>query len=669
LNTSVLPHAADTAGRAPSWWVDIAIVLIVGCAGTAWGIYALEGFRKAGGRPSFYQSEVAPAVMSACGRTLHNPEPETLAAMSRFLAQQVDSVDCDSLPAGNAVRDLGAFQRTARYLELAVSTTWRFVGVSWTRLSLLHGLLAGAVCALSYAIFRLGLTRWLSVAGTATVFLSTPNLNLVPHLRDYAKGPFLLAVILIMGLLVVRRNSPTATLTLAAAAGASIGIGLGFRTDLMIAIVPVVVVLAVVCPGLSLPLRGLALISFVAAFLVSAYPILGVFSKGNNVGPVALLGLTAPFDTVLGIQPAVYEYGAQYNDSLIFSIVNSYAVRVEGRHEGVDLASDAHAAASMQYLGAIVRTFPADFVTRSLAAVRETTRYFLSTSLDRPAWANASLLRFAFWLRGAVSSRLAQFGLLLVIAATLLVSVANLRAAWLIVIVLAAFAGGSAIQFHERHIFYLQLVPWWALGFLVQTAFQGRAVLSRVNTRQIAGAAMFALSIVAMAGAGLVVTRAWQRQTVTQLFESYTAARHEPLEVGREDVGGAVRLSVPAWSAPLPADAPRIATRFLAVSFDGHSCRSQAVPVTLRYTSTLPELDFSETIDVDVAPSAPPTLFIVAFDRPDETSRFRGIEVDRAAASCVAGVSEVRGLERTPLLLNTTLAANWRDRPLHQRLR
>jgi hypothetical protein len=119
----------------------------------------------------------------------------------------------------------------------------------------------------------------------------------------------------------------------------------------------------------------------------------------------------------------------------------------------------------------------------------------------------------------------------------------------------------------------------------------------------------------------------------------------------------------------LPVDAPRIATRFLAVSFGGGACSSRAVPVTLRYQATLPELDFSETIDVDVSASVPPTLFVVTFDRPGDTSRFRGIEVDRAAAGCVAGVSDVQGLERTPLLLNTTLAADWRGRPLHQRLR
>jgi hypothetical protein len=650
---------------------EAAVAIAIGCISVAWGVHSLRLFRESGGRPAFYQSEFAPAVMFACGHGLRNPEPETLAALQPFLSETIDSIDCASLPPGDAVGDLDAFQRTARYLELAVGTTWRIVGVSWTRLALLNGLMFGAVATLSYGIFRLGLSRFFSILGVAAVLLSTPNLTLLPHLRDYAKGPFLLAVILTLGLLVVRANSRTATLGLAVAAGVAIGIGLGFRTDLLIAVVPVAVVIACVAPGLSLTLRAAALASFAAAFAVTAYPILGVYARGNNVGPVILLGLTTPFDAALGVEPAFYEYGAQYNDSLIFSIVNSYAVRVQGRNEGVDLASDEHAAASMQYVAALARTFPADFAVRAIAAVRTTARYFLAESLHRPAWLNAAPERFAFWLRGAMSSRLAPFGVAAVIAATLGVAIVNRRAAWLIAVVLGAFAGGSAIQFHERHIFYLQLVPWWALAFLLQSAMRGRALKDVVTARRLAGAGAFALAVAVLAGGGLLVARAWQHRTATRLFESYAAAPRTPVTLTPHDMHDRIRYAAAEWSEPLPSGAPRVATRFLAVAFDGTSCEPGSTPVTLRYESTLPELDFSETVDVaSPAGGTPaPTLFFAAFDRPDDSSRFRGIEVDRARARCVSGVSEVSGLERTPLLLTSVLAADWRNHPVYQRLR
>jgi hypothetical protein len=65
----------------------------------------------------------------------------------------------------------------------------------------------------------------------------------------------------------------------------------------------------------------------------------------------------------------------------------------------------------------------------------------------------------------------------------------------------------------------------------------------------------------------------------------------------------------------------------------------------------------------------PTALFFAAFDRPDDSSRFRGIEIASEQSRCVSGIFRVDGLERTPLLLTTLLAADWRNGALHQRLR
>ena len=62
-------------------------------------------------------------------------------------------------------------------------------------------------------------------------------------------------------------------------------------------------------------------------------------------------------------------------------------------------------------------------------------------------------------------------------------------------------------------------------------------------------------------------------------------------------------------------------------------------------------------------------LVFAAFDRPDNSSRFRGVELATDQARCVAGISRVDGLSRTPLLLTTILTARWRDGALYQRLR
>src|SRR5581483_9904812 len=110
------------------------------------------------------------------------------------------------------------------------------------------GVLFGAVAALTYGVLRLALSRAVALVALVPAISSTPNVVLVPQLRDYAKGPFLLAVILIMGWLVMGSSRRGRVLGLAAAAGAVVGIGLGFRTDLIIAVAPVLVTLALLVP-------------------------------------------------------------------------------------------------------------------------------------------------------------------------------------------------------------------------------------------------------------------------------------------------------------------------------------------------------------------------------------------------------------------------------------
>ena len=54
---------------------------------------------------------------------------------------------------------LDAVSAREQYLELTVAMTWKVTGVSWSRLAILPGILFGAVAALTYGVFRLGLSR------------------------------------------------------------------------------------------------------------------------------------------------------------------------------------------------------------------------------------------------------------------------------------------------------------------------------------------------------------------------------------------------------------------------------------------------------------------------------------------------------------------------------
>jgi hypothetical protein len=119
-------------------------------------------------------------------------------------------------------------------------------------------------------------------------------------------------------------------IALSALAGAIVGVGFGFRTDLAIAVPPMMVTLAFLAPaGVPGGVRVAAIGVFLATFIIAAFPALRSRSEGGNTGHVILLGLATAFDAPLRIEPSVYEFVGQYNDTSAFSVVNSYVIRVQ----------------------------------------------------------------------------------------------------------------------------------------------------------------------------------------------------------------------------------------------------------------------------------------------------------------------------------------------------
>src|SRR5262249_22623926 len=247
------------------------------------------------------------------------------------LDKTADRMSCDDLPRTATLGPPNFTQSLYRYMTLAVGVTWRLFGVSWASLSLLLGVLYGATAAVVYALFRLGAPRWPAAVGTALMIASPLQLRYLPQLRDYAKAPFMLALILTLALLVVRPLTRTRLLVLAAAYGAVTGIGFGFRNDLLIALLPfAATVLYSLAPssGISARQKLAALVLCGAVFATSAWPIIRSYRGGSNTGHVALLGLTSHFDAPLGVTPSIYDWGAVYDDGLAKKIISTYATRV-----------------------------------------------------------------------------------------------------------------------------------------------------------------------------------------------------------------------------------------------------------------------------------------------------------------------------------------------------
>jgi hypothetical protein len=226
------------------WYIDAIIAAALLAVGTIVGIAHVRAFVRAGGQPVFYQSYFEPAVMWTCGRGFVRTIDGPGQAIAAFLRTERNDMDCDEIPRDAAITTDGLYQRAWLYLMLSVGTVWWVTGISWSGLAPLFGVLYGATIAAAYGIFRLAAGRVIAMLLALALTVSTLHLQNLPHLRDYAKAPFVLVLILLMGLIVTQQSSRRSLMIVAALYGLVLGIGYGFRSDLLASIPPLLLAVA-----------------------------------------------------------------------------------------------------------------------------------------------------------------------------------------------------------------------------------------------------------------------------------------------------------------------------------------------------------------------------------------------------------------------------------------
>ena len=163
--------------------MDAAVAVAIFAAAAWWGASYWRASLAAGRQPIFYQEYFESAVMTACDRgfTVSATQPQPLVD---FLWRRRDTYSCSELPASLKMQPARSVQASMRYLQIAVGLAWRVLGISWSGLGPLCGLLFGASAAAAYGIFRIAMPRVLAAAGAKAFAVSTVQLRNAPHLRD-----------------------------------------------------------------------------------------------------------------------------------------------------------------------------------------------------------------------------------------------------------------------------------------------------------------------------------------------------------------------------------------------------------------------------------------------------------------------------------------------------
>ena len=671
------------------------VLLVAGlfAVGAGLSIWATGESRRSGLLPQFYQSEFAPAAMLACGDGYRNVAVLGTEPLGSFLSLKTDSLSCHDLPT-DALIPLDAFQRISLYLEYSVAGAWRLRGVSWQALTVLYAILGGVVAVLVFGLMRLVLNPPLAAIATVATLTSPLHLTYVPELRDYSKAPFMLALVLIMGTIVKRPASTTRLCWLMGIGGVVAGVGLGFRTDVLLLLVPLCV--SVLCfrntadtsrwHRLGVGLSGVAV--FAMLFVVTAWPVIRGYSRGNNTAHVALLGLSTFFDGPLGVQAKHYEVLPLYLDGYEEAMVRDYGRRTSADRSLFAIGTEEYDKQSYRYLGRIVATFPADVIIRAVASTIKIFDIGFSDSYaGLPDWLQHSTAARPYAIRQRAVVSMPSIGLIAAMLVALGLLAADLRMGLFFVFITTFLAASAALQFLERHFFYLEFLGWWVVALAGAEAVKASWIFARrrelpawFTARRLLRAFFALAGLFVTCGLAIWAARTYQQQSFTRLVSGYLSAATTELPVrtmaGREGsllLAPALAGVAGGSSAGIPQ---LVRAEYLKVDLNPSSCDEVVFDATIRYTAKSPAVDFTHHVEVPLplADRRPLVLLLPVFPkyfvlgRDEVLSRFDGIEVAPNAAACVGAIRRMSPGDSQGVLLTAILSPDWSEARHYQTL-
>ena len=665
------------------------MLLVVSVSLAAWFV---PHFARAGGKPWFYQEEFGPAVMMACGHGYVNPDTTTAPGLETFLHLGRDTFSCTDLAAVKTA-PISSMQRAFRYLISTVGWTWRIEGhVAWSALTPLYALLYGITVLLAFAIFRQGMGSIGAGLCAFAIAISTLHLNNLPHLRDYAKAPFVLVLALIAIRLVVPAFTARRTLWLALMAGLLTGVGVGFRNDLLVAIPAFVAVFAAFLPidwREKMTVRAMAIAIYAGGVMLAMYPMWSTYTTGggNSTQHLVLLGLTPAFSHDLGVDNSrLYEWGFEYRDELALAMIDSYADRRLGEHTFLKMYGPDYDRAGSRYLTDMATAFPADLLARvyaSAVGVMGLPHSTTTSALMAPAFAPAPMQR-VYAAREWLLRKLTPYWPWTFAITFFVLSMANIRLGVFAALFIIYVSGYPALQFQERHFFHLEFVGWFAFGFTASLAARAAGAVVSSGRRSAflkemrpgagwlrATGTAIGLSCVlaALVVAPLSALRRYQQDRVRQMLRTIATTPRVDLETVRvATAGGSVRFESRTLAEGLASD-DGVHAAYVAVDLGGARCDALNLNVTERYTASQRSYDFTHTVTVPAPLSdSPAQMFFPAYfrspapgDQLGERFAFAGLEVPAAQTDCVISVSRVQDPPNVPLWPDVQLRPGWEE--------
>jgi hypothetical protein len=321
----------------------------------------------------------------------------------------------------------------------------------------------------------------------------------------------------------------------------------------------------------------------------------------------------------------------------------------------------------------MMKTFPADFITRPVAAVLEVCAQSFRSQAAYAQEFGAGPNRFTrslpIWT-GVASASL--FPIVAVVLALFAAAAWSKREALFLLVATLYIAGTTAIVFLPRHRWHLYFIGFLVAG--VVTRFVATRVIRPGVTLRRSGPVMAAALpltiLVALTGlTASAIARAYQDRRVGQLVQQLLSAQVEPVAL-EETSTGIVEAPVMVQrfeQHSMSVDRFQYAN-YLVATFSREAC-TPVRQVKAVYRASQAFFDDTRAVDLDFSHDSPTFRFVFpAYDVKigSNFGHFLGFDLAGAPRICLVGLERFRDPAALPFLITWRLPEHWEQAPRHQ---
>ena len=633
----------------------------------SFGMHQLSDWLGPGG--SLSNELYLPAIMMNAGHGFTLTDTQAVPELRAFLDYATTSFDVGCLPDDIVILPPEPVNCYHKNLIWVAALTWRIFGISWDaiKISLVIFLFISAL--LVFCISRLALPTVWSCLVTLAFISNEAVLHALFTFRDFSKAPFILGVVLLLGLAIKQRSSGKRYLLIALCIGCCLGIGMGFRRDMQ-ALAPLAVILLATCRlrsgthGIRVRFAGAVLL--IGAFLATGWPAISALYPERYLNAHDLImGFSTNADAETGlIRPGSYEKHLILDDYYVTLQASSsaylgYTMPQETFMDTRDqmAALEREYFIKSAYVLFIVKTFPADMLTRSYAAV----------------------LRTVTGVRGnrfRIFRIVEKFSFIFLIVSFLIIAAISPYKAWQLVLFLCFFCGYTSLQYSQRHAFHMSFTAYFFSAFALHHILSCVCRLLRRHSIAEVGNIVYGYRRKCLMAFGwLVVTcllffiplkiaGILQERSVYRLSENYRQAPRKALTYRQARWEGNALFvpedTFPCYDCKINKDAPWARTRVLMARFkSGDAILNPAV--AYEWDIPGPELRGAGIVHTreGVSTGFIDYYFVVHLtDTCAEWNRFAGLLLPDDQADRLEGLYEITDLQGLGGLFHITLPEN-----------